>query len=190
MNVDGTDFKIAEQGPSFSSHKYAKKSALRYEVATCIQTGAIVWVNGPFEAGMWPDISIFRCALKSMLAQRERVEADDGYIGEAPLHVKCPKMFADQTETERMQSIVRQRHETVNKRFKQFGVLRDRYRHDLRKHGDVFRAVAVLTQLALDNGEPLFSVDYVDPSSSDQGGDASSSDSFWGEDSDSGWGSN
>ena len=71
VDVDGTDFKIAEHGPEFSSHKYAKKSALRYEVATCIQTGRIVWVNGPFEAGMWPDISIFRCALKSMLAANE-----------------------------------------------------------------------------------------------------------------------
>jgi hypothetical protein len=26
-----------------------------------------------------------------MLEEGERVEADDGYVGEAPRHVKCPK---------------------------------------------------------------------------------------------------
>ena len=62
-----------------------------------------------------------------------------------------------------MQSIVRRRHETINKRFKQFGVLKQVYRHDLRDHGDVFRSVAVITQLAIDNGEPLFAVEYEDP---------------------------
>ena len=166
VDVDGTDFKIADHGPEFSnSHKYAKKFALRYEVATCIQTGCIVWVNGPFEADMWSDISIFHCALKSMLAAKEQVEADDGYIGKAPEFVKCPMMFDDQTATKRMQSIVRQCHETVNKSFKQFGVLKNRYRHDIRKHGDVFRAVAVLTEVALENGEPLFSVDYKEADS-------------------------
>jgi hypothetical protein len=45
--VDVTDFKYPKCGPPFSSHKYAKKSALRYEVGLCILTGDIVWINGP-----------------------------------------------------------------------------------------------------------------------------------------------
>ena len=59
VSVDGTDFQIAQKGPIFSSHKFSKTSGLRCEVALCILTGDIVWINGPCECGMWPDLSIF-----------------------------------------------------------------------------------------------------------------------------------
>ena len=36
------------------------------------------------------------------------------------------------------------------------------YRHDIRVHRDVFAAIAVISQLAIQNGEALFSVDYYD----------------------------
>ena len=62
-----------------------------------------------------------------------------------------------------MQSVVRHRHETINKRFKQFGVLKQIYRHDIRDHGNMFRCIAVVTNLSIQNGEPLFDVEYVDP---------------------------
>lgn len=162
ISVDGTDFKIMELGPLFSSHKYAKKSALRYEVGICIQTGDIVWINGPFEPGMWPDINIIRSSLRSFLSPKERVEADDGYIGNAPMYIKCPKSFVNPEETERMQSIVRQRHETINKRFKDWGILAQRFRHNshLAEHGDVFWAVAVMEQASINKGEKAFQVEY------------------------------
>ena len=165
VSCDGTDFKIPEYGPTFSSHKFAKKSGLRYEVCICILTGDIVWIHGPFPCGKFPDITIFRKSLLSHLGEAERVEADDGYIGEAPRHVKCPKCIANPQETEFMQQRVRNRQETVNKRFKDWGVLRQRFRHsiNLARHGDIFRAVAVLTQLAINNGEKLFSTGYRDP---------------------------
>ena len=121
MSVDGTDFRVAEQGPAFSSHKFAMKSGLRYEVAICILTGDIVWLNGPFPCGRWNDIKIFRNSLMSHLMDGERVEADDGYIGEAPLHVKCPKCISNKMETLFMQQRVRNRQETVNNRFKFWG---------------------------------------------------------------------
>lgn len=162
VSVDGTDFRIPHAGRRFYSYKY-KASGLRYEVALCILSGEIVWLNGPFEPGIWNDISIFRSALLGELEEGERVEADDGYSGEAPRHVKCPCSIAQRDDTDEMQSIVRRRHETVNKRFKQFGVLKQLYRHDIRDHGDKFRCVAIVTQLSIQNGEPLFSVDYEDP---------------------------
>ena len=56
----------------------------------------------------------------------------------------------------------RNRQETVNKRLKQFGVLKQRYMHDRRLHGDVFRACAVLTQLTIDDGDKLFTCGYND----------------------------
>lgn len=161
LSVDGTDFRIFEQGPTFYSHKF-KGSGLRYEIGLCILTGSIVWINGPFECGKWPDISIFRSALISELQDSERVEADDGYLGEAPTHIKCPKSFCNPKETEFMQQRVRNRHETVNKRFKQFGILKQAYRHNISNHGDVFRAIAVITEIAIVNGEPLFSCGYSD----------------------------
>ena len=55
----------------------------------------------------------------------------------------------------------RSRHETVNKRMKQFNVLKNCFRHDIEKHGYCFDAIAVITQLAIaKGGEPLFPVPY------------------------------
>ena len=87
MSVDGTDFRIAEHSKKFYSFKF-KKSALRYEVALCILTGDIVWINGPYKSGVWNDIAIFRDGIMHHLEDGERVEADDVYLGEAPKYVK------------------------------------------------------------------------------------------------------
>ena len=162
ITVDGTDFRIAEQGKIFYSHKY-KKSGLRYEVGLCILTGDIVWINGPYECGTWPDISIFRNSLISHLSYGERVEDDGGYIGEAPDHIKCPKSFVNPEETVRMQVRARSRQETVNKRFKNWGILKQVYRDTITSHGDAFRAIAVITQQSIINGEALFACGYRDP---------------------------
>ena len=161
LTVDGTDYEGPELGRTFYSHTF-KRSALRYEIALSILTGDICWINGPYEAGSWPDIKIFRDSLMSHLEKGERVEADDGYIGEHPQHVKCPRGFCNEETTEYMQQRCRNRQETVNKRLKQFGCLKQRYRHDLRLHGEVFRACAVLTQLAIDDGDKLFECGYND----------------------------
>ena len=48
------------------------------------------------------------------------------------------------------------RHETVNRRLKQFGVLSQRFRHDRHLHPPCFHAVANLTQLMIANGEKLY----------------------------------
>ncbi len=106
VSVDGTDFRIPNHGQKFYSHKF-KKSGLRYEVGLCILTGNIVWTSGPYECGLWPNIKIFRNGLKSCLEESKRVEADDGYIGEAPERVKCPGSFVNPQENEKMQSRIR-----------------------------------------------------------------------------------
>ena len=162
VSVDGTDFRIAEHGRKFYSHKF-KKSGLRYEVCICILTGDIVWINGPYQCGTWPDISIFRDSLKSFLAPNERVEADDGYIGEAPENVKCPKSFTNPAETEYMQHCVQNCQETVNNSFKNWGILRQLYRHNITHHGDVFPSIATVTHLSINQGDKLFACGYKDP---------------------------
>lgn len=135
VTVDGTDIKCPNYGPPFSTYKHGKKGGLRYELALCIQTGDLVWINGPFPAGANHDVTIFRSSLKSHLIEGERVEADDGYIGEAPMYVKCPKSFTNLQETEYMQQRVRNRQETINNRLKFWTVLAVIFRHEIEHHG-------------------------------------------------------
>ncbi len=96
ISVDGTDFRIQDIKPFWKgwfSHKF-KGAGLRYEVAVSIQCGDIVWINGPFPAGAWPDLNVFRHSLKAKLIRAgERCEADDGYKGE-PGTVDLPKQMA------------------------------------------------------------------------------------------------
>jgi hypothetical protein len=164
VSVDGTDFQICQPKPfskAWYSYKY-KKPGLRYEVAISIRNGDIVWINGPYEAGVWPDIEIFRDGIIHYLEVGEQVEADDGYTGEDPEHAKTPRGFTNNDERLALQSRVRSRQETVNKCLKQWACLKQIFRHDLEKHSGCFRAVAVITQLSIEHGEPLFGVDYDD----------------------------
>ena len=116
----------------------------RYELALDIKNGHLVWVNGPYAAGAWPDIEIFRDFLSQWLDPGERVEADDGYVGDAPWKVKCPMSVSNPTENLKMQNLVRSRQETINMRVKQWEILKQVYRHDIAQHGYVFRAIAVI----------------------------------------------
>jgi len=166
VTVDGTDFRTERQtgqGKSWYSHKF-HGPGLRYEVGVSILDGNIVWLNGPFPCGDWPDITIFRLSLMKFLDYGERVEADDGYIGESPKFIKCPKKDTIVCDAQKkLKSRIRSRHETVNQRFKQFAILRDVFRHDISIHGDVFRACMTLVQLQIEDGEPLFRTnDYLD----------------------------
>ena len=162
MSIDCVDCRIKQKGPTFSSHKFKKKSALRYEVAVAIISGEIAWINGPYPAGQYNNLIIFHESLQTFLDAGERVEADDGYEGEAPLKVKCPSSIGIPEEKHRKMGIVRRRQETVNRRFKQWGILAHKFRHDLGMHGRVFSAIVVISQLAIEHGEPLFQVEYDD----------------------------
>jgi hypothetical protein len=159
VSVDGTDFRIPEPSPfnaKWWSHKF-NAPAIRYEIAICIQTGHIVWIHGPFPSGEWPDIRIARDALIPSLDENEMYVADEGYVdgnGRAITPSEFGGLWGHQM------SVVRGRHETCNGRFKYSNILSRTFRHEKRLHGSVFRAVAVLTQLAFENTEPLFEVVY------------------------------
>ena len=54
--MNGTDFRIPQKGTvtkgnAFASHKYAGKSALRYELGVDILGGNLVWIQGPYPLG-------------------------------------------------------------------------------------------------------------------------------------------
>ncbi|CAB9527282.1 expressed unknown protein [Seminavis robusta] len=158
MTVDGTDFPIAEPQP-FDKKWFCQKTrhaGVRYEVAVCIQTGEIVHVNGPFACGRWPDLKIYRSFLKQMLQPGEMVEADDGY---PDLTVRMASHHVSHQDT-RARSRARARHEATNKLFKQWGCLRQSFRHPLYKHKYCFGAVVVCTQLSMRREGVPFHVVY------------------------------
>ena len=162
ITVDGTDFKITQPKPfntGWFSHKF-RGPGLRYEVAVSIQSSNIVFINGPFPCGHYPDIKIFRLCLKEMLEEAgERCEADKGYRGE-PLTIDTPNDMAPTLSHKQGKTLARARHETCNARFKNFNCLNQKYRHSLSTHGAVFRAVAVITQLSFKCENKLFNVKY------------------------------
>ena len=95
-----------------------------------------------------------------MLEPGEKVECDKGYRSNFPGYVKCPPFI--NPDTAELQARVRLRHETCNRRLKMWGILSKKYRHDIMNHQAVFGAIACLTQLLFENGQPLFPVeDYV-----------------------------
>lgn len=164
LSDDGVDFLMQMSWvKQFNSIKFGKSghSALRYEIGLCIKTGNICWDNGPFEPGMYNDNMIFQMGLAGMLEEGERVEAGKGYMHSAPEHIRYPG-WLEPPERAAMTQRVRCRHETVNKRMKQWNILRAAYRHDMLKHQQVFGAILALTQLSIENGEPLFQVEYLD----------------------------
>jgi hypothetical protein len=77
----------------------------------------IVWYNGPFPAGKWPDINIFRRNLKQILPPGETVEADRGNKYISCMHSDVVVSKADS----RAKSRAMRRHETVNGDLKAFG---------------------------------------------------------------------
>ena len=116
------------------------------------------------------DLQIFRDGLVHQLEGGERVEADDGYVGEAPLRVKCPGSYASRTDQEKVRGRVRMRHVTINEKIKNFKCMSVRFRHKSHeKHAACFRAVVVITQLTMELGEELFDCrEYDDTMSDDQ----------------------
>lgn len=146
------------------SHKH-NGPGLRYEIGVCIKTGDICWLSGPYPPGRWPDVKIFYHGIARWLDKGERVEADDGYRGADPHQAKTPSNAGIRVLTEEQVYIanrVRARHETINKRFADWGCVKQRFHHDMSKHSMCMTAVVVLTQLAFNNGEPPFDVEYND----------------------------
>jgi hypothetical protein len=105
---------------------------------------------------------IFLRGLAHWLDEHKRVEADYGYIGVAPQKVKCSGCASNPTKNQAMQNWVRSRHESLNGRLKNWVILTLLYNHDLMEHGNVFQAIAVITQISINVGEKLFEVDYSD----------------------------
>jgi hypothetical protein len=70
--------------------------------------------------------------------------------------IKCPNNNCDPVENLGMQGTARSCHETLNGHLKNWGILEKVYRHNITVQGTVVYVCAVITQLAIANGKPLF----------------------------------
>ena len=164
ITIDGTDCPINEPGSSiggFSPRWYCHKTkgpGIRYEIGISLQRGDIVWVNGPYPCGTYPDLKIARGVIIHQLLPGEKIVADSGYRDrnyfDYPTGFNNPKMS--------MQQVARSRHETCNARFKNFKIFSTSYRGELKNHYSYFTAIAVSIQISIDNGKKLFQIKYDD----------------------------
>ena len=154
-SLDGTDYRIQEPTEfdrKWYSHKF-KGPGLRYEIGLNISTGDIIWTNGPYPCGSWTDIMIARDSYVHCILPGELTLADDGYPDRN--YFVYPRIYP---EVSFHQKKIMQRHETVNHRFKQFGILQQTFRHDLIEHVKCFNAIANIIQTVFNNGDKLYQV--------------------------------
>ena len=129
-----------------------RASGVRYEIGLGIKSGEIVWVYGGLPCGEYSDLKLAREQFIPALEDGEKAVADKTY---RDVHFINP---LDDPNSRALQKVIMARHETVNKRLKQFRVLQNCFRHELDKHQMCFYAVSNLTQLMIMNGEPLYEV--------------------------------
>ena len=154
MTVDGTHFKIFEPTPFDSrwfSHKF-KRAGLTYEIGLNIHTGDICWAFGGYPAGT-NDLTMARNGILQVLPAGEMIIADKGYRGE-PTKIIAP-IEGDNSNFNREHKLIMARHEHINKRVKDFKCMSDTWRHGWESHIPTFYAVIALTQIRLENGEPM-----------------------------------
>jgi hypothetical protein len=149
VSVDGTHCPIQEVHPFWPGWKSFKigGAALAYEICLSISQGHIVWINGPFPAGAWPDLKIFDSHLMTELEEGEKVLADDGYRGRERYVT-----IANRFELNQVKKNIKARQEQINSRLKNWGCLSNVFRHRVDQHFAVFHAVAVITQLEIELG--------------------------------------
>ena len=154
VSIDGTDCRILEPRP-FHKRWYSWKfngPGLQYEVGVAIRSGSIVWLNGPFPPGEWPDLEIAKAGVLQEIDALEWIIADRGYRKEG-LRILTPIGIEQE-------SLIRARHESINRKLKYFNCLKNPFRHGQEKHQQSFYAIAVLTQLSMQNGHAAFDVNY------------------------------
>ena len=93
-----------------------------------------------------------------MLLDDEMVEADSTYKG-MPFDVRMPHNYVNKADfIAKGQAMAR--HEVIHRRLKQFGILENKFWHELKYHKIIHKACASLVQLSIDHNEMIFYVYY------------------------------
>jgi hypothetical protein len=163
ISVDGTHCWIEEpkhiewsQDPEYFSHKY-NKAGINYEIGISLSEPRVVWMNGPFKAGM-NDVKVFKeYGLKEKLeSTNKKAIGDQGYVG----HTNVVSTFNahDLKKVKIFKSRALTRHETFNNLTKRFNILSGRFRHSPARFGTCFEAICVICQYQIENGSELFDI--------------------------------
>lgn len=164
MTVDGTHFVTEEpnhpeipKDPSYFSFKH-HCAGFNYEIGLSLTESKLIWFSGPWEAGEWNDVKIFRCKGLAWLLKThgKMIIADNGYRG-YPLLASTPNSY-DTQEVAKFKSRARCRHEALNGKLKEFQCLSSTFRHGRDRLAACFEAVAVLVQYKMDGGMPLYDI--------------------------------
>lgn len=153
--MDGTDCPIEEPRPfstTWFSHKF-KGAALKYEIGVDMD-GNIVWISTPYRGGV-NDKTIFKRGLESVIPVGYLAIANQGYTAGPKLSI-ISEFDSEEVAIFKKQTL--SRHETANKRLKDFACLTTEFRHGVDMHCFVFDAVATICQYNITNGEPLFAI--------------------------------
>jgi DDE superfamily endonuclease len=158
--IDGIHCQIVEPrtepSSKWCSHKLNKPS-LDYELCIDVYRNKLVSINGPFKAGEH-DISVARKphGILTKIPFGKKILGDKGYRGE-PDKITTPNVH-DSIIVKRFKARASARHETFNKRIKDFKIIAGPFRSSHEYHKIAFEAVCVLVQYDLENGYPLFSI--------------------------------
>jgi hypothetical protein len=163
LSVDGTHCWIHEpQHPTWSmdsdyySHKYAK-AGMNYELGISLTDSKLIWMNGPFPAGL-NDITIFtKKGLKQKLKSCGKLAIGDGGYNGHPEEISSTNAH-DSKEVKRFKSRALKRHERFNGYTKAFDCLSGRFRHSTDRFANCFEAVCVICQYQVENGYDLYDI--------------------------------
>ena len=110
-------------------------------------------MNGPFEAS-YNDKTIAKTqGLQEMVPDGKLIIGDKGYTS---LDFITTRNSLDCRAVKAFKKRALARHETFNKRLKDFKCLAERFRHGEEKFKFAFEACVVMTQINMDLGAPLF----------------------------------
>jgi DDE superfamily endonuclease len=163
ISVDGTHCWIEEpihhewsQDSEYYSHKY-NKAGINYEIGISLAESRVVWLNGPFKAGV-NDIKVFtRHGLKQKLEEtNKKAIGDKGYVGHPD--VVSTYNVHDCRGVNKFKSRALKRHETFNNLTKCFDCLSGRFRHSPDQFKTCFESVCVICQYQIENGSELFDI--------------------------------
>ena len=93
--------------------------------------------------------------LANKIQEGKKVLADSGLKGSEKASTRMP---GNSHKMKHFRSRAQGRQESLFKRFKDFGILRQRFRYGYELHKMVLLAVAVIVQYDMENGHPLFDV--------------------------------
>ena len=152
ITTDGVDFKRWEpKHPRYPidkkqcSHKF-KSAGYRYLVCISVQTGHCVKISPPFPASTHDMVIFFKC-VKPFLRWEDGVIGGKAFGSSRPdeFHMSRPNT-QDEQELAKFKSRARCRHESFNKRMKNFASMDHTWRLTTDQHRQAFTVVALTVQ--------------------------------------------